>query len=74
MQDVHHVQVVSTLIVGLERSLTSDYKKDYIYHFEGAQCCKGTPHCYENQNELCARVDWVHNFGGWVLITIYYDK
>ncbi len=35
---------------------------------------KSKPHRYENQNELCARVNWVHNFGGWVIITIYYDK
>jgi hypothetical protein len=48
-------------IAGLERFLTSDYSKDYIYHIEGAQCCKGTPG-YENQNSHCLRADWVHSF------------
>ncbi len=48
-------------ITGLERSSTSDYEEDYIYHIEGAQCCKGTPG-YENRDSQCLSANWVHSF------------
>ncbi|XP_028415568.1 uncharacterized protein LOC114538878 [Dendronephthya gigantea] len=48
-------------IAGLERSLSSDHTKDYIYHIEGAQCCKGTGG-YSDRASQCLNADWVRSF------------
>ena len=48
-------------ITGLERSRSNDYNRDYIFHIEGAQCCKATVR-YDNRDSDCVQADWVASF------------